>query len=57
MDKLMLQNLVDTLREQYPIEELMKDLPSFERGKIVGRLELIESLERLVSTTTDALDD
>lgn len=48
MNKIMLQKLVEQLREEYPINELMKDLPSFERGKVVGRLELIESLERLI---------
>lgn len=48
MDRHTLEQLISKLKEYYPIEDLLNDLNKFERGKLVGKIEVIQSLERLL---------
>ena len=47
LDRNTLGELVEQLKIDYPIEELLSDLSDFDRGKVVGKILLIQAIERL----------
>jgi hypothetical protein len=48
IDKLMVREIVDMLEEHYPMEDLLVKMDEFDRGKVVGHIEVIISLKRLL---------
>jgi len=45
---MMIKEVIDMLQEHYPIDDLLAKMDDFDRGKTVGHIEVIRSLERLL---------
>jgi len=45
LDRNTLRELIEELKEDYPMDELLEDLSDFKRGLVVGRILLIQALE------------
>ena len=43
-----MEQLLEKLRKIYPDEMVRKDLDAFERGRLLGQLEVVEQVERLI---------